>query len=390
MRKKLLALLAILLCAYCLIGTNIGSIIEPYKEKYLINQDKPSSAQMEAFEAITKEKTFYYYDSLSTKGKEAYVSLYYGFIEHDEDIYFSRTEFDVGEILTAVLYDNPQIFWVDFNYKHSSNERTTMVVPTYRFTVEEAQKMQDEIEKEVDKVISVANTYDSDFEKELYIHDYVISKADYDISTLNNMGDTVYNTLLVGKAICEGYAKTVQMLLDEAGIYNYLVTGNTTNDKGEIEQHMWNVVNIDGENYHLDATWDDLKDTTNIGYFYFNVTDEYISRDHKNISPTGNRCIAKTANYFVKNNSYVSDYNGFLSHIDRSVKVLSSGKNEVVFYFADHSDYERALNDLENDNGFFKYVSKVVSKSGKRHRDDNVDYVAIDDYNYLSVIFKEG
>ena len=390
--KRILSFLlrVVFIVIVCLAVNNFSGIIDSFKWKNLIKEDQPSQVQIENFEAITKEKCFYYYDNLPDSDKDDYVSLYYGFMDYDDSIYIGKTESDIENLMVAVLYDNPDIFWVDYNYEFTSNETATMIAPEYRFTAEESQKMQSEIDEIIGEVISQVSKYNSDYEKELYIHDYVIDKTEYDISTLGDMGNTVYNTLIVGKAICEGYAKTMQILLDEAGIDNYLVTGEAENDKGELEQHMWNIVTIGEENYHLDATWDDLNDVMEIGYFYFNVTDEYISRDHKNLSPSNNNCVSKNANYFVKNNFVVSDYNGFSSHINRSVKALSNGSNEVVFYFTDHNDYEKALKDLENDNGFFKYVFSVVDKSKKRYRKDNVDYVTIDAHNYLSIVFKEG
>ena len=42
--------------------------------------------------------------------------------------------------------------------------------------------------------------------------------------------------------------------------------------------HMWNVVQVEGAWYHLDATWSDSD--TLVNYKYFNVTDEMIQNDH--------------------------------------------------------------------------------------------------------------
>ncbi len=374
--------------AYLLVS-NSGEIYNSYKEKSAVNEDKPSQEQIEEFEAKTRDKCFYYYENLPDDDKDAYLTLYYGFISYDDSIFFENTKSDIKDIITAVLYDNPEIFWVDYKYEYSISDKTTLFSPDYRLTDDEVDKMQVSIDKKIDEIMSVVNTLATDYEKELYIHDIIIENTQYDISTLNNMGDTVYSVLVSGKSICEGYARATQILLDKAGIKNYLITGESKTEEKN-EPHMWNIVNIDGENYHLDTTWDDLNDEIDTVYFYFNVTDAYISRDHTILNPTNNMCNSEKANYFVKENAIIYTYNGFSGHINRSAKALSDGKNEVMFYFVNHSDYVKALNDLEKDNGFFKYVYSTVKKSNKNYKTNTVDYNTAEDYNYLSVVFKEG
>ena len=152
---------------------------------------------------------------------------------------------------------------------------------------------------------------------------------------------------------------------------------------------MWNVVNIDGENYYLDVTWDDLNDDFDTVYFYFNVTDEYLSRDHYNINPQNNNCNSTKYNYFVKENAIVYTYKGYNKLIDQSVDALMNG-NTVEFYFVNNSDYINAVKDLENDNGFFKYVAIVVNKSKRKLNKNTVDYTTVDNQSYLCIAFREG
>lgn len=85
---------------------------------------------------------------------------------------------------------------------------------------------------------------------------------------------TAVGALVDGQAVCEGYARGMQYLLQRAGIECSLVTG--INEKNE--PHMWNLVTINGRNYHLDPTWDDVDDR--IRYTFFNVTTDSITRTH--------------------------------------------------------------------------------------------------------------
>ena len=53
-------------------------------------------------------------------------------------------------------------------------------------------------------------------------------------------------------------------------------------DKGIKYRHAWNVVRIDGQYYHLDATFDNTLSRNNlIRYDYVNLSDKQIFRDHE-------------------------------------------------------------------------------------------------------------
>lgn len=64
--------------------------------------------------------------------------------------------------------------------------------------------------------------------------------------------------MIAGKAICEGYAKTFQYLLNMLNIPNIIVYGEGINSNNEQEFHSWNYVQLDdGKWYAVDVTWDD-------------------------------------------------------------------------------------------------------------------------------------
>ncbi len=367
---------------------NVDIVVNAIKENNEIIQDRPTDVQIEQFETKKETKCFYYYDKLSQEEKTAYLTMYYGFIEYDDSIRMEVQEEDLKDVFTAVLYDNPDVFWIDYKYDYIVYTDSVAFSPRYRLTETEVKTMQNSVNDKIDEILAELNKLDTDYEKELYIHDYIIENTEYDISTLNNLGDTVHSVLLSGKSICEGYARTVQILLDNLGIQNYLVTGDTESD-GEILPHMWNVVNIDGDNYHLDVTWDDLNDEFDTVYFYFNVTDEYISRDHYKINPQNNNCNSTESNYFVKENAVVYTYKGYKNLVQQSADALQKD-NTVELYFIENADYKKALKDLEDDNGFFKYVDAVINKSKKKLNKNTVDYLTADNYNYLCIVFKEG
>lgn len=111
-----------------------------------------------------------------------------------------------------------------------------------------------------------------DYDRALWLHDWLIYNADYDASM------TVHHprgVLLDGTGVCESYAIAYQMLLTEVNIPSIYVTGYAG---GEL--HAWNLVQLDGEWYHIDSTWDDPIGGGNEGYGYFGLNDAMMARDH--------------------------------------------------------------------------------------------------------------
>jgi hypothetical protein len=120
----------------------------------------------------------------------------------------------------------------------------------------------------------------SDYEKQLAIHDYLVQTVDYDDSRRPGSDVyTPYGALVNRLAVCQGYAEAARILLSMAGVENYTLTGTADG-----EDHMWNVVRLEGELYHMDVTWDSnmkIKGERIISHAYFNLTDQRIKWSHR-------------------------------------------------------------------------------------------------------------
>ena len=125
---------------------------------------------------------------------------------------------------------------------------------------------------------------ENDLKKVVAAHDYIIRNCVYNLvgideDTLIEDDFSAYGVFVKGVAVCEGYAKAFNMLMDIADIDCIMVTGTIGED--EIP-HAWNMVKLDDSWYHVDVTYDDpYPETKEIVYVYLNVTDEIIEKDHK-------------------------------------------------------------------------------------------------------------
>lgn len=391
MKRKISIIVAILFAVFMVFGGVFVAKFEEILDWKQIHDDRITEQEQIDFENQLGTKTFYYYNTLNSQQKQAYIMLCSMFNNFTESRRIEITEAEINDVFVAVLYDNSEFFWVDTKYNFIDYGDSIEFMPDYRVKSEQANKMSIALNNEIDRIVKSADNFATDYEKELYFHDCVCDVTVYNKETFGEMGDTAYSALIEGEAICEGYARSMQLLLDRAGIKNYLVIGDGKTEEGT-EAHMWNIVEIDGKNYHLDATWNDTGNENAIGYLYFNVTDDFISRDHLNIKPENNNCTEMSANYFVMNSLYVENFKNYYILVSPVAEALKNNDDNIVeILFADEKELAKAIDELENNNyGFFDFVDDVVRKSGKDLQSDKIEYYTLDGYNYLCLIFKEG
>ena len=384
--KKFLIRLLVLVIVISLAGPVTEKINIIIEEKQ-IEKSKPTQEERLDFLKLLGDNTYYYFNNLDEKEKEAYITMYSSFMNFEETFVMEIDDDSLKTVFTSVLYDNPHIFWVDNEYQYIENENSLSFTPNYRNTPAEANVILTQLNEKINEIVTEANKLNTAYEKELYIHDYICENTAYD-EALGEIsgGNSAHDSLLYGKAICEGYSRAAQILLDAVDIDNYLVVGDGESN-GETEAHMWNVVEIDNQNYYLDVTWDDSGVDESIVYFYFNVSDEMIKNDHYNIEPANNNCTSDKLYYYAVNGSYVKSFKGFSVHTNRSGNILRSGENKVEFIFENLTDYQKALEYIENDKGFFDYVYSAVKSSGRLLNPYKVTYYTIDARNYLCIVF---
>lgn len=390
MKRKVSTFVAILFVVLMIFGGVFVVNFEDFIDWKQIHDDKITEQEQIDFESQLNTKTFYYYNSLNNEQKRAYIMIYSMFDNFTKSRRIEVAEEELKDIFVAVLYDNSEFFWVDVNYNFIDYGTSIEFSPNYRFDSSTAEKMSNALDEKIDEIVEDAEKLTTDYEKELYFHDYVCDVTVYTDETFGEMGDTAYSALIDGKAICEGYSRAMQLLLERAGIRNYLVVGDGVSEDGT-EAHMWNIVEIDGKNYHLDATWNDTATENGIGHLYFNTNDEIISRDHINLIPENNNCVSMDANYFVVNNLYVENFESYDKLVAPVAKDLENGDNIVEVLFADENQLSKAMKTLENNNyAFFDFIGDAVRMSGKDLQRDEIEYYTIDECNYLCLIFKEG
>lgn len=198
--------------------------------------------------------------------------------------YWDATEvtYDTGlmDVVQQVLNNNPEVMYAEGWRVYSNPNKVDY---KYTYPKEELEKRKTETKKEVDNVLDkiIKKGY-TEYDKVKAIHDYVVLNTAYDYDNyysgkVPEESKTVHGTLTTGVAICSGYGKTMQLLLERVGIETSYIIGSS---KGEL--HAWNQVKVDGEYYYLDSTWDDPTPNIDgaVSYNYFLVSGKQLQKTH--------------------------------------------------------------------------------------------------------------
>ena len=282
-------------------------------------------------------------------------------------------------VITAFTMDNPQIFWIDSKFAYQKSDSATTVYLNSSMSAGEISEDAQKMGLAIEEIFAGIDSGLSEYERELQIHDAFAERCDYADNTDDFRVYTALGGLVDNFAVCEGYSRSMQILLSMAGIETYYVFGT-----GSEELHMWNVVNIDGGWYHLDTTWDDTD--YGISYSYFNLTEEEITDDHT-ISPyywelTEEEICGGDSGRAICFNIYIPLSNGISTGYYRSkavevtgfdeenianiatafINALDVGEEFIYLYInPDSLVYESALDDLfdNTDPVIFKSIEKA-------------------------------
>lgn len=255
-------------------------------------------------------KDYYQYSQMSTAEKQVYSLLQSAALSCKNQVDISKIGLN-PDAATLAIYrfraDHPQYFWLSHSFAFTYNSMNNMVSSIFLFYTDgtsvdcieqtaennyqvsimadrnKISKRQKEVNTVIEGIISGIDANWSDYRKEKYIHDYVITNMVYDHDAAEDpyISDNllkpafdIYGALINKSGVCEAYSKMFQVLCYAVGINANQVTGTG---------HMWNVVLIDGEWYQVDVTWDDSGTSgpmnSGIRYNYFNLSSDKIAAD---------------------------------------------------------------------------------------------------------------
>ena len=135
-------------------------------------------------------------------------------------------------------------------------------------------------------------TCTTDYEKAVWFNDWLVENCRYDSSYSYCAPE---GALARGSGTCEAYHRAYVMLLNSVGIATDRISG---------DGHVWTGVQLDGNWYHIDTTWDDAgyeDNSVDLQHLYFGLNDELMNQIHSSVtSSNGISAHSLEDNYFIK------------------------------------------------------------------------------------------
>ena len=172
--------------------------------------------------------------------------------------------------LSCLRLDNPELFWLDFSGVSIMTATSGSRVIDIKFTKDggfydsnissqsQINSMVSAFENAVDTIIaSIPDGY-NDYQKVVYLNDYLVYNVEYDTTYVAPFVHTAYGALVNKVAVCDGYSYALSVLLDELNIVNLPGVGFAYDDyQNTSVGHAWSYVKLYDNWYGTDVTWND-------------------------------------------------------------------------------------------------------------------------------------
>ncbi len=324
------------------------------------------------------DESNYCFALLNSEEKKIYKEIFNCFLQMGENAELSTLDTDiVDKCFNYVMLDHPEIFYVD-GYKISLTKRGDVPVRLgisgkYNVTMEERKIRQEAIENTVSSIIAEAPPAgDSDYSRVKYAYDYIIANTDYDPDAPDNQN--IVSVFITGRSVCQGYSMAMKYLLDRMGIACTIVYGKANN-----ENHSWNMVNMDGVNCFVDATWGDatyreaenVEEAEKINYNYFGVNDYILLKTHQISTPAPiPECTSLDKYYYVVEGKYFTEVD--MQQLSSCFeKARAAGDRFVTVKCSDANVYAQMVTELFEKHRIFELYDKQAHADYIR---DNTEY----------------
>lgn len=196
---------------------------------------------------------------------------------------YDFTSDDLIETYYMFRHDHPEFFWLDNQVYFGGDTIIVLAYDVYDTGTSRNAALNEIVDTMQGTYIPAADAKDGQYAKTLAIHDTLIADISYSSDTSDPISHSIAGAMTSQRsAVCEGYAKVMQLMLNYYDIPVRYVTGT-----GAGGGHAWNMVQMgNGKWYWLDATWDDQTYERYQHTFFLMGTTSYENNSNKHVADT--------------------------------------------------------------------------------------------------------
>lgn len=338
---------------------SVDTILDTAKE--FLTGEPEEVRELRRREIVQEEQGYqeYYFKLLNDDEKRLYREILDGIRSYRNEFYLTSSDEDeINRVYRAVLKDHPEIFWVhnreQIYITTYGNSAYCLFAPGYNCSETEITEIQASMEYAYTEVSALLPGNADSYEIVKTIYTYLIDHTVYEEAEYDQ---SIAGVFWKKRAVCAGYAGAMQYLLERFGVPCIYVDGSAKDDQNG---HAWNIVQIDGQYYYVDATNGDqpeflegdateMAEHKTIIYdylcpfpeeyeLYYTASDEFLLPE----------CTAHDKNFYVLNQGCFSSYD-WQSFYDYCCMRLDNGAAVIRMKFSNREAFENAYQEWVED-----------------------------------------
>lgn len=310
-----------------------------------------------------------YLKSKGTQGEQkAYIAFEKAFSQFEKTVAFDFkvSAIEVNRAYEVYMEDHPEEFFLGkASYTMDSKDNVisfTVKSDMMSLPRDKVIEMKSLVQQKVYDIILELfpnGVYKNEIETVRAVHDYLVNNIKYDTTLKADHSHDMYGALINGTSVCEGYAESFLYIMRLCGIECLMVNGTLSN-----QSHVWNMIKLEDEWYHIDVTSDDpiLSSGEQVLRFeYFNITENEIRITHTIVGNITDipKATSSKYNFFKYYGLEYSSINDdvFVNSISFSLK---NGYKYAYFKFANNTPSNAVDHYLKNS----KTIAAIVNGKG--------------------------
>lgn len=226
-----------------------------------------------------KSYSKFFFSRLPEEEKSAYKRILNAWLNFKDRVSVKNPHQKINfqRVYQALVDDNPELFYVVRN-SLSFRSGFGMTIVTVRFSMSENEA--NAIKEQIYQIIQKVKANISGRDALRAIHDYLALNVQYASNLYSENAHNICGPFLEKSAVCEGYSRAFKLMCDEVSIPCIIVSGVAIDDN-RTDNHAWNIVRKEKNNYHVDVTWNSGIYKSVKMPLYYSVSDAFMEKDHR-------------------------------------------------------------------------------------------------------------